>query len=169
MRHKRHNLIIGITLFVSLLSVLHVEAPGQDARNELDRFKLFNNCEPMRLVVENLSDDAAEIGLTEERLRFAAESRLRAARLYTADRGTPYYLYVNVHVVGRGVSTSLEYNKMLFDPASGESGMATTWDIGQTGTHGQDAAAFIVSGLSEVLDRFLTEYLRVNEEACGGR
>ena len=163
----RHNLILWITLFVSLLSVFHVEVPGQDARNELDRFELFNNCEPMRLVVEELYDDETEIGLTEERLRFVAESRLRAARLYTADRGGPF-LYVKVNVVGPAFSASLEYRKRLLDSASGVSGMATTWDTGATGTHGQDAA-YIVTALSGFLDRFLTEYLRVNEKACGGQ
>ena len=33
------------------------------------------------------------------------------------------------------------------------------------GAHGQNAN-FIVSSLSELLDKFLAEYLRVNEAAC---
>ena len=33
------------------------------------------------------------------------------------------------------------------------------------GTHGQ-SAEFIVSNLSGTLDKFLTEYLRMNESAC---
>ena len=37
---------------------------------------------------------------------------------------------------------------------------------GSTGTHGGDAG-FILSAVSQHLDKFLVEYLRVNEENCG--
>ena len=47
--------------------------------------------------------------MTEERLQFAAESRLRGAGLYKAERGRPY-LYMNVHVVGISFNISLRYN-----------------------------------------------------------
>ena len=52
-----------------------------------DRFKFFNECRPMNLVVEDYddNDDAEAIGLTVARIRTLAESRLRAARLYDAD------------------------------------------------------------------------------------
>ena len=51
------------------------------------------------------------------------------------------------------------------DVATGNTGVAEAWSRGITGTHGE-AAEFIISGLSGLLDRFLTEYLRVNESAC---
>ena len=70
-----------LTATLGLLALVAVAAPGQDSETTLNRFQLFNNCEPMRLVVEDLSDDAKEIGLTTERLVVAAESRLRGARL----------------------------------------------------------------------------------------
>ena len=62
----------------------------------------------------------------------------------------------------------MEYRKQVRDLASGEVNVTTTWDTGATGTHGGDAA-YIVSAVSEYLDRFLTQYLRVNEAACGTR
>ena len=46
-------------------------------------------------------------------------------------------------------------------------GVATTWVRGSAGTHGGDAG-YIRSGVSEYMDTFLLEYLRVNEEACPG-
>ena len=55
------------------------------------RFSLFNECRPMRLVVETLPSAAAEIGLTRERIRTMAESRLRAARLFS-DNASPYLM-----------------------------------------------------------------------------
>ena len=118
----------------------------------------------MFLLVEVLSDDAADIGLTEERLQVAAESRLRGARLYTSDHSRPY-LYVNVNVTSRAFSTSLRYTKNMRDLATGNTGAASAWEHGITGTHGKDAE-YVVSSLSRLLDRFLTECLRVNESAC---
>ena len=46
--------------------------------------------------------------------------------------------------------------------------MASTWHSGAVGTHGDDAS-YILSAVSRYMDRFLVEYLRVNEEACGTR
>ncbi len=130
----------------------------------LDRFKLFADCEPMGLVVEGLPEDAAEIGLTEDSIRAAAESRLRSARLYI-EASSPY-LYINVNVLAGAFNVALEYNKSVFDPLSGLSGVASTWSSGGTGTHGRDSG-FILSQVSQHLDRFLAEFLRVNEAACG--
>ena len=88
---------------------------------------------------------------------------MRAARLYDADAAT--WLYINVNVQGRGFSLSLRYQKSVYDAVSGETNYATTWDYGGAGTHGGDAG-FILQGLSEQLDGFLLDYLRVNEAAC---
>ena len=110
---------------------------------------------------------AFEIGLTKAALRAAAESRLRGARLYATVR-LNYYLYLNINVVGRAHSISLEFKKWVYDPASGESYSATTFDIGGTGTHGSGGArsSYILGGVSEYLDQFLLQYLQVNESAC---
>ena len=40
-----------------------------------------------------------------------------------------------------------------------------TWESLGFGTHGGDAG-FIMQGLSEDLDKFVLEYLRVNENYC---
>ena len=150
---------------LGLLALALTITPVQEV-TDVDRFQLFNNCEPMGLLVEGLRDDAADIGLTEERVHVAVESRLRGARLYTSDQSRPY-LYVNVAVVGSSFNASLYYNKQFFDLASGLSSKAVTWFISSTGMHGQDSA-YIVSSLSGPLDKFITEYLRVNESACTG-
>ena len=130
---------------------------------QIDCFDLFNGCEPIDLVVENLTEDAAEIGLTKERIQTLAESRLLAARLYDADGGT--HLYVNVNVVGRAFSEGLDYKKRLYDSVTGLSFRTTTWNDDGVGTHGGDAG-YIMQIVSERLDRFILQYLRVNEAAC---
>ena len=139
---------------------------------QVNRFQLYNTCRPMILMVGSLSDTATTIGLTEDRLRVAAESRLRAARLYadvsSVDKANGSILTVRASVVGAAFHSLVEYNKILFDPASGENNSATTWSSSVTGTHGRDPG-YIIQSISEKLDKFLVEYLRVNEEACHKR
>lgn len=147
------------------LAVVPAKALAQDELDaQIARFQLFNSCAPMNLVVEGLSDDAASIGLTQERLQFAVESRLRGARLYADDQHL-FALYVQANVVGTGFSVDLRFNKTLLDPSTREIGLATTWSNGITGMTSRNPE-FVVSQLSNLLDEFLTEYLRVNEEAC---
>ena len=148
---------------VLALAVWPDHATAQEL-SDFDRFKLFNECGPMDLAVEDYEDAGwADIGLTKDRIQTMAESRLRAARLYDVTAGT--YLYVNVIVVGVGFSWSVAYSKALYDLVSSEANYAITWQVGRTGTHSGDAG-FILQGLSEALDRFILEYLRVNEDAC---
>ncbi len=67
----------------------------------------------MILVIEGLSDDATDIGLTEGAVETAGHSRLRAARLYTDAKieMSRSCLYVNVNVVGGAFSLSIEFKK----------------------------------------------------------
>ena len=120
----------------------------------------------MDIIVETLSDDAQKIGLTEESLLFAVESRLRSARLYNSNG--EQHLYARVSVVGAAYSVHLEFWKELHDSLSNLSFLATTWDVGSLGTHGQDSG-HVLSTLAVRLDGFLVDYLRVNEKACEER
>ena len=140
---------------------------GDDIDESIRRFKFFADCRPMRLVVESLSPDASKIGLTKEAIRAAAESRLRSARLYRSIGFSPY-LYINVNVVGRGFDISLDFKKNVYDPLSENMGVATTWERGSAGTHGGNAN-FLLSSISRHMDKFLVEFLRVNEKACEKR
>ena len=129
---------------VTLAVVLAAFVPGQaTAQSSLERFQLFNECSPMDLVVEYLSDDAAAIDLTKERIETLAESRLRAARLYDAEGDAHLYIRVGVLVSEnrRGGAYSIEVNfrKHLYDAASDVTASAQTWDVGSIGTHGGDA------------------------------
>ena len=158
-----------ITTWLVVLAIFASPAGGAAAqdvsvRDRFDRFQLFNECRPMTLLVGDLSGDAAEIYLTEAAIQAAVESRLRSARLYDAD-ALPY-LYVSVSVVERAFGLNLQYKKLLYDQVTDETLFAPTWESAGIGTHGRDGAAFILSGLAGYMDRFLVEYLRVNESAC---
>ena len=158
-----------LTLAAMALLAAPSAAQAQDTVSRRDRFELFNACRPMGLVIEDLSDHAATIGLTRVTLQAAAESRLRVARLYSNDytKTNHSYLYVNVNVVRASWNIFVQYNKVLTDEF-GVSGASATWYIGSNGTHGGDAG-YIVSSLSQHLDEFLADYLRVNEAACKAR
>ena len=145
---------------------------GRFMRDEIDRFKLWNACEPIYLAVEDLDDDDAKRGLTREAITTTVRSRLRAARLYSSEYAPSQpYLYANVNTLSgesrvMAYSTALEFKKSLPDPKlNGLEGHATTWE---TGVVGQGDAAYILSSVSRLTDKFIDEYLRVNDSACQG-
>ena len=136
---------------------------GLFIEDSVDRFQLWNTCGQIGLLVENLRDEAIERGLREEDIATTVRSRLRGARLY-GTISIPI-LYVNVYTLSRGIAFDIGFNfrKMVFDPISGKSGVATTWE---RGTVGLGYAAYILSVVSQLTDEFIDEYLRVNEPAC---
>ena len=148
---------------MKMIAGLLLLAASQDVPTAFDRFQLFNECEPIRLIVEDLPPDAAAIRLTGERVSTLAESRLRAARLFSGD--AEQFLYVAVGVLETSYGVTISYHKLLFDPISGEMASPRTWVSTGFGTHG-GSAGFILQDLSERFDRFVLDYLRVNEDAC---
>ena len=113
--------------------------------SDRDRFELWNECKPVWLIVEDLSEDAHKIDLKKEDIEVTKRSRLRGARIYTDDGVVPY-LYVVVTVVGKGFSISLELRKFVHDPLSEQSQIASTWLSGGTGTHA-DGSGYILSAV----------------------
>ena len=96
-----------------------------------------------------------------------AESRLRAARLFTTENEKSQYtrLLISLNVVGNGFGLDVEFLKGLTDQRSETSGPAATCKSGSTGTSG-GVSGYIVQILSEKIDEFIGEYLRSNEEFC---
>ena len=154
-------------LVVAALLALAVPASGQD--DPTTRFMLFNDCRPMGVVVEDMSEDAGKIGLTESDLQVVAESRLRSARIYSDDIGAhgQSYLYVQAHVVNLAYNINLQYFKRVQDEFANV-GIAPTWQWTYTGLHAMGEGS-VTSGLASLMDRFLVAYLRANEGACDAR
>ena len=158
------RIIICLAVFLCLSSTYAFAANDYQAFKD---FQLFTKCEQIRLVVQhggNLRSDAMKNGLSNESIQNAAESRLRSANLYTNKR-LDSYLFVYIHVVGNAHTISVQFNKTVIDKFTGHSFPAPTWDTGSIGTHGNDPG-YILSGLSRHIDKFLVEFLRVNDEAC---
>jgi len=150
---------------VALALILAAPSGAAEKVTDSDRFKLWDGCRPMHLVVENLPKDATEIGLTKKAITVMARSRLRAARLYSSAPVTPF-LFISVTVVGAAFSVLVTYDKWMTDRASGVSRGVSAWMTGSTGTHGGGNAPYILSSVSQQVDKFIDEYLRVNESAC---
>ena len=176
-RQTRHlALALSAALFVDSTHASEMSSSEREAR-----FSLFNSCETMRVHILDSGSRGAEIGLTEESLLTALESRLRGARLY--DGGVAPVLAMNVNVSGAAFNIELEYARLMchtsalsdecgqvFDPEldlRAYCGFVPTWGRSSTGTHSGDAG-FIRSSVVELIDAFLVEYLKANEEACSG-
>ena len=101
---------------------------GAGSMLELDRFGLFSECSPMRLLVHELPPEASTISLTKDLIRVYLESRLRSARLY--DPAALNYLSVETDVVSSSFySLKLKYHKVVYDPASNLVSTVETWDV----------------------------------------
>ncbi len=161
----------GLRHAVPLVLALSLAAPAAagDVNAHIDRFQLWNECRPVNLLAEELPEDAAKIGLKDEAIFVAVRSRLRAARLYKEETDLrSSFLIVRINFVGPAFSTSVDYNKMVRDPTSRVTMPARTWHAGVVGTHGRDPG-YILSSVSQHVDKFIDEYLRVNEPACSRR
>ena len=111
-----------------------------------------------------MSEGAATIGLKKSRIQTAVEVRLRSARLYS-DSKFGSFVRVSVHVVGSAFTIDLEHVKQTIDPITEVPFLSATWKEKITGTHSRDPE-YIVQNLSKLVDQFLLDFLRVNEEEC---
>ena len=169
-------IVIILTLIPSLIFVTPLKAeeiiePSEEdfkkfSDNYIDQFKLWADCQPMHVVVENLSQEALNIGLTREALESTARSRLQAKNLYdhVTRLGKPW-LYINVAVTSKAHFANVQYRKKLFDRIAGKSSFATTWKkSGFVERH--DGPEFILYYVSLVTELFIEEFLHVNADAC---
>ena len=158
-----------------LLAIVAPSPAGGAAAQELsprERFELlFNECRPMKIVVEEFPypAEAADIDLTEAAIQATVELRLRSARLYDADAYSHIYVYVNVvnvNLHGGIFERALQYRRFVYDAVAAESSLATTRYLGSEAGPHAGSAAYILVGIADSMDSFLVAYLRVNESAC---
>ena len=80
--------LAGLIVALTLCSVAPALAQDEEVTRS-DRFHLWNDCKPLKLVVEDLNNNAAEIGLTKDAITTTVRSRLRGARIYGEDLAYP--------------------------------------------------------------------------------
>ena len=173
-RMKRSTL--GAVITVAVLAVA-TTAVAQVATDSGPRFELFGFCNPMatRIQARFREDvDPNNHWVAVDRVHNLVESRLRAARLYLAPdsyfAGLDIHDRLSIHFLfnGRAVFVELSYEKHLDDPSSGERALVSTWTLRSLGLHNRDGNS-LMQTLSEMVDRFVLEFLRVNDEDCRRR
>ena len=147
------------------------------------KFSLYTGCGSMELGVD-VDIENSSLSLSAGAVRSAAEARLRSARLYQADdgdSGTIPNQFVFISVLGASVAFSvrLQFYRFLAwlgpskhtdwwrqeYPGSEPIGYASTWTRTSVGTH-DGTSTVVLSVVSQFMDAFLVEYLRMNEENC---
>jgi len=159
--------LLTIAVFLLPISFAHAEKV-----NNIDRFALWNGCRPIGLLV-TYNNEYTETSPQKKDIEIAVRSRLRGARLYTEKdtdiEGSPLpYLAINIIILdriilGKVFSIDLFLNKWVSDPISNVEFFASTWHIGIVNVGYRDD---ILSAIAQYTDRFIDEYLRVNEAAC---
>ena len=111
-------------------------------------FRLFTECAPVKLLAWGTPTETM------------AESRLRAARIWGGEAdpfpsiGQPLVLEIR--------DTRATLSKQVWDPLSGRVGVIETWEYSSFGMAPEDE----MQSASFLIDRFILEYLRVNEGSC---
>ena len=135
---------------------------------EADRFDLFTSCAPVYLLAVSWTLDV-DWSLSREFAEQAVESRLQDAGIYT-DRFDPDapFLFVRAshHVSLPIIRVYVTFSKQVTDRHGGSS-MVVTWERGQAPLPDGDASTALRL-IAEYMDDFVSEYLRVNAEACTG-
>ena len=128
----------------------------------VERFELWTECKPLRPVVAVHNKDDLKDDTFEGSVRAAVESRLRGARIY--GNGDYPFLSVKVHRSSGLFQINVDLRKRLFDPITG---MMASGNSSNYGSFGSGPPEYTRSILAEHLDKFIADYLRVNEAACG--
>ena len=168
------------------------DAAAQGSPSSRDRFALFAACRPVpvEVFVTNISGPT---GITTPSVEGMATSRLQAAGIGAPAAGAGgSTLQLSVFVSAQRITASavvtvyvirLRLLKLVYDeqsdPRAGEAGdapgtapewlnWAPTWETPQQGIGfylGRDGDP-VTSLVGRMLDEFVSEYVRVNEEAC---
>lgn len=163
----------------TVLALLLLVLPFPTQTDERQKFQLYNGCLAIYPGVQRLSEKETEIGLSEDAISNALESRLRSANLFPSSENNPEsrratllfpdkfpfsHLFVRVTVLNSVFFISLEYKKFVTDDLSGVSLTNTTWEREGIGIAAD--AGLIMNTLAGYMDEFLVEFLRVNEPDC---
>ena len=132
---------------------------GQADTSRGDRFKLYNLCAPMGLVIQDPSANATAIGLTAAQLEKLAVDRLESVALHETDAPTV------LHVAANPSGVRLSYMKPVIDVASKETELMRTYY--KFAKVNDASVAGVMLAVSHLLDSFLIEYQRVNRSECG--
>ena len=142
-----------------------------------DRFDLWNSCKPMGVsgthnnflgsLTSNFFSTPEIMDFVREEIYSMAERRLTAARLYESSSETS--VFIRLDIFNNEILVSVNYAKPLLDEASGLTHRTTTWEKRTVVPYarGSQFERLAIKGVvSEFIDAFIDDYLRVNTDAC---
>lgn len=133
-------------------------------------YKVLKGINTLKVAIEDLSDYAVKIGLSEERLGTLIELKLRREGIKIIEEMPKDpnllvkipYIYINVNVEENAFNNYLAISECVnLYRDKFISCYAATWFIGETGIHA-DSSEYIASSLSELLDKFLNNWYKAN-------
>ena len=154
-----------LRMFLLALVLLPASSVSAQQVSDGDRFNLYASCAQMH---PSLGRRASawwdEVGLTENAVFRAVNSRLRAARLYN-ERSLSPMLGINVFVIpDHRFRVTVSLAKVLLDEDSGIRLPRQTWERWRESE--VTTTTEILGAVAELMDLFIDEYLRVNADAC---
>ena len=152
--------------FLLLSTPNAVSAQSEAVVQEMQEWILWNNCAPISLDVR-ITEKAKRAGISEPNLVAAIETRFRSARIY-GDKGLGlafFSIFLDVSNVTYHTEGSLQlHTYRQLKSEEWKRGPVTTWLSSSFGTYKD--TDFILKTTAGIADQFITDYLRVNYNAC---
>lgn len=141
-----------------------------------DRFQLYNDCEPVTMRAPwlalftnaGIKADMAAMQATSSRIRSTAETRFRNAGVFDGEARERGRFRIRMGGSPYDFDALASFEKVVIDLVTGDVAFASTWTL--RGLGGRDRVDSTPEAkASSMTDRFLTDYLDVNAEACTER
>ena len=154
MKYKKTLFLVLLCLFISHEAFSDVRA--------------LKGIESICVFIEPLSNDALDLGLTEERIRIITELRLRKEGITITDEESKFDVLLGVVITvvgkgsGKGVGLELKIKEevsLIRNPSI--ICYAYTWNVGFISANIYEPED-VVSQLSNILDSFLNDYYKAN-------
>ena len=166
-RNGRENMKNSIVLWLMMIGLVPLEAFAMDDDNSRATLRGLTE---ISVVVDKLSDEAANAGLSQEQLSGLMESKLAAARIQVGP-STGVSLFLKVTVIlpdpksrSYAYHISMElYQTVSLVRDSTVTVVTPTWSLGQLGTVGKaQIVQTVESAVSDFADQFTGAFYSVN-------
>ena len=164
---KKTKILTILALFIIVFSGLSLFNIQSVKSQELSPTGIEVKEPSIHVYVAVLSDDAKSIGLNNKIIRSKVENTLRQNNIEVLDSSEyrTYHLFVNPHVYGNGVHISLEFIRAVNYKVGNKkySRWATTWEQGLTGAHNNSDSDFIIDGIGDLVEIFISDFYKAND------
>ena len=139
-------------------------------------FQLFNDCEPVTIRTPDLAlftdasieTDVAAMARISAGIQRTAETRFRNAGVFDTEARERGLFSIRIAGSPYDFDARGSFKKVVIDLATGEVAFANTWAL--IGLGGRDRISPTPEAVaSDFIDRFLTDYLAANADACAER